>query len=45
MVYSPTPMGIGINFEDRSYKLGATIDLTVEVAPAREVRVEVAPWD
>ena len=39
MVYSPRPMEIRMTFEDRSYKLGETIDLTVEVDPAREVRV------
>ena len=39
MAYSPRPMEIRINFEERSYKLGETIDLTVEAEPAREVRV------
>ena len=39
MAHSPRPMEIRINFEERSYKLGATIDLTVKVDPAREVRV------
>ena len=39
MVFSPRSMEIRITFEDRSYKLGETIDLTIEVDPAREVRV------
>jgi len=39
MVNSPRSTEIRMTFEDRSYKLGETIDLTVEVDPAGEVRV------
>ena len=39
MVNSPRSTEIRMTFEDRSHKLGETIDLTVEVDPAREVRV------
>ena len=39
MVHGPRPMQITIGFDDRTYKLGETVHLTVELDPVREVRV------
>ncbi len=33
------PLGVKISFEDRVYKLGETIDLTVELSPKRDMEV------
>ena len=39
MVSRLFPMGINIAFEQRPYKLGETIHLTVELVPRRDIRV------
>ena len=39
MVHSPRQMEMKIGFDDRTYRLGETIDLTIELDPVREVRV------
>ncbi len=33
------PLGVKISFEDRVYKLGETIDITVELSPRRDMEV------
>ncbi len=33
------PLGVKVSFEDRVYKLGETIDLTVELSPKRDMEV------
>ena len=33
------PLGIKVNFEDRPYKLGETVNLTLELSPRREIEV------
>ncbi len=42
MVSRLFPMGINIAFEHRPYKLGETIDLTVELVPRRDIEVREA---
>ncbi len=45
MVSRLFPMGIIIAFEHRPYKLGETIDLTVELIPRRDIEVREARVD
>ena len=33
------PLGVKVSFEDRVYKLGETIDLTVELGPKRDMEI------
>ncbi len=33
------PLGVKVSFEDRVYKLGETINLTVELSPRRDIEV------
>ncbi len=33
------PIGVKVSFEDREYKLGETINLTVELSPRRDIEV------
>ena len=33
------PLGIEVNFEDRPYKLGETVSLTLELSPRRDIEV------
>ncbi len=33
------PLGVKVSFEDRVYKLGETINLTVELSPRRDIQV------
>ena len=33
------PLGVRVSFEDRAYKLGEMINLTVEVSPRRDIEV------
>ena len=39
MVSRLFPLGINIAFEQRPYKLGETIHVTVELVPRRDIRV------
>lgn len=34
------PLGIKVNFEDRPYKLGETVSLTLELTPRREIEIK-----
>ena len=38
------PLGIKVNFEDRPYKLGETVTLTLELSPRREIEVKEVVW-
>ncbi len=33
------PLGVQVNFEDRPYKLGETVNLTLELSPRRDIEV------
>ena len=33
------PLGVAVIFEDRTYKLGETVDLTLELSPRRDIEV------
>ena len=39
------PLGVKVSFEDRVYKLGETINLTVELSPKRDIEVRDARVD
>ena len=39
MVTRLFPLGVKVSFEDRSYKLGETINLAVELSPKRDMEV------
>ena len=45
MVTRLFPLGVNFSFEDRSYKLGETIDLTVELSPRRDMEVREGRMD
>ena len=45
MVYKIKPLELNLDFEDRSYKLGDTIDVDVELVPNGEVDVREARVD
>ncbi len=42
MVYKFQPLRIGMKFDDRTYRLGETVDITVILTPSKDVSVRSA---
>jgi hypothetical protein len=45
MVYKLKPLEVGLEFEDRTYRLGDTINVTVDLNPRGDVHVREARVD